>query len=161
MTGLTVAPDLDKSGKPRKPLTDEEIHTLLSTRHERPTASSLLGFSPRDFSVEERWIEAGFDPDPRVANLRGGVQGGIVAAMLDEVMSLSVLVAERFTCGVPTLELKISFFAPLPVGPCKARGEAMKIGGRSAFMEGSIWTPDGELAARASATCQVRRVKTG
>jgi acyl-coenzyme A thioesterase PaaI-like protein len=79
--------------------------------------------------------------------------------MLDEVMSLAVLVAERFTCGVPTLEMKTSFYNPLPVEPCRARGQAMRIGGRVAFMEGTIWTPSGDIAAKASSTCQVRRVK--
>ncbi|MDF1768280.1 PaaI family thioesterase [Maricaulis sp.] len=153
-----LAPDL-AGGPPPEPLSDDEIRDRLGLRGSRPTVSTLLGFELIDFSVEERWIDARFNPTPQLANLRGSVQGGIITAMMDEVMSLSVLVAERFTCGVPTLEIKTSYFDPLPVEPCRARGQATRIGGRVAFMEGTIWTPSGSIAARTSATCQVRRVK--
>ncbi|MEP3120539.1 MULTISPECIES: PaaI family thioesterase [Alphaproteobacteria] len=152
-----VAPDL--AGTPREPMSADEIRAYLGQRANHPYASKLLGFQLADFSIEERWLEADFHPTQQLANLRNSVQGGIVTAMLDEVMSLAVLVSERFMCGVPTLEIKTSFFAPLPVEPCRARGVATKIGGRVAFMEGTIWTPSGEIAARSSATCQVRRVK--
>lgn len=160
MTGPSrpVAPDLAGSPPP-EPLDADRIRALLRDRGSRTHASHLLGFSLIDFSIEERWLEAEFRPTEQIANLRGGVQGGMITAMLDEVMSLSVLVAERFTCGVPTLEIKTSYFSPLPLEPCRGRGEAVRIGGRIAFMEGTIWTPSGEIAAKASATCQVRRVK--
>jgi uncharacterized protein (TIGR00369 family) len=152
-----VAPDL--SGMPREPMSAEQIRDYLGQRANHPHASQLLGFRLTDFSIEDRWLEAEFSPTQQLANLRNSVQGGIVTAMLDEVMSLAVLVGERFMCGVPTLEIKTSFYAPLPLAPCRARGEAPRVGGRVAFMEGTIWTPDGEIAARSSATCQVRRVK--
>ncbi|MBO6796733.1 PaaI family thioesterase [Maricaulis sp.] len=145
------------AGKEIVPLADDEILQRLNSIGEHEHAAGLLGFHPRDFSVDEQWLEANFNPDPRCANLRGGVQGGMICAMLDEVMSLSVVVAERFTIGVPTLELKTSFMAPLPLGSCKARGQALRIGRNVAFMEGIVWTAEGEIAARASATCQVRR----
>ncbi|WP_291843354.1 PaaI family thioesterase [Maricaulis sp.] len=153
-----VAPDL-AGGPPPDPLGDIQIRERLSLRGSRTNVSTLLGFELVDFSVEARWIEAGFRPTAQLANLRGSVQGGIITAMLDEVMSLSVLVAERFTCGVPTLEIKTSYYHPLPIEPCRARGQAVRIGGRIAFMEGTVWTAAGEIAAKASATCQVRRVK--
>jgi uncharacterized protein (TIGR00369 family) len=153
-----VAPDL-AGGPPPEPLDADGIRALLGDRGRSTHASKLLGFRLLDFSIEDRWLEAEFRPTQDIANLRGGVQGGMITAMLDEVMSLSVLVAERFTCGVPTLEIKTSYFNPLPLEPCRARGEAVRIGGRVAFMEGTIWTPAGEIAARSSATCQVRRVK--
>lgn len=137
-----VAPDL-AGGGPREPMSAEQIRDYLGTRANHPHASKLLGFKLLDFSIEERWLEAEFHPTQQLANLRNSVQGGIVTAMLDEVMSLAVLVAERFTCGVPTLEIKTSFFNPLPVEPCRARGQALRIGGRVAFMEGTIWTPGG------------------
>ena len=153
-----MAPDL-AGGPPPEPMTADQSRAHLSQRADHPHCSQLLGFQLLDFSIEERWLEAQFHPTQQLANLRDSVQGGIVTAMLDEVMSLAVLVAERFTCGVPTLEMKTSFYNPLPVEPCRARGQATRIGGRVAFMEGTIWTPSGDIAAKASSTCQVRRVK--
>ena len=153
-----VAPDL-AGGPPPAPMPADQIRAHLSQRADHPHCSQLLGFQLLDFSIEERWLEAQFHPTQQLANLRDSVQGGIVTAMLDEVMSLAVLVAERFTCGVPTLEMKTSFYNPLPVEPCRARGQATRIGGRVAFMEGTIWTPSGDIAAKASSTCHVRPVQ--
>lgn len=151
-----IAPDLaDVGALPR--LNAEQIRARLTDFSNMEHAAQLVGFSLRDFSIEEGWIEAGFDPDPRLANLRGGVQGGMICAMLDEVMSLSVVIAEGFTVGVPTLELKTSFLAPLPLAPCRGRGDAVRIGRNIAFMEGMIWSEDDVLVAKATATCQVRR----
>lgn len=157
MSSDTPVPADLAAGKEIVPLRDDEIQQRLTSIGEHEHAAGLLGFRPIDFNVNEHWLEAGFDPDPRCANLRGGVQGGMICAMLDEVMSLSVVVAERFTIGVPTLELKTSFMAPLPLGQCRARGQALRIGRNVAFMEGTVWTADGEVAARATSTCQVRR----
>jgi uncharacterized protein (TIGR00369 family) len=153
-----TAPDLSGSG-PLPRLNSKQIRARLADLSQLEHAASLLGFSLIDFSIDDQWVEAGFDPDPRTTNLRGGVQGGMMCAMLDEVMSLAVVVAEGFTIGVPTLEIKISFLSPLPLGPCRARGQALRIGRNVAFMEGTLWTAHGDIAAKASATCQVRRPK--
>lgn len=149
----------DQRDKSREiiPLSDDEIVRALEQIGTHEHAAELLGFKPVQFSVEDGWIEAEFNPDPRTANLRGGVQGGMICAILDEVMSLAVVVAERFTVGVPTLEMKTSFLAPLPLGKCRARGQAVRVGRNVGFMEGTVWTGDGEIAAKATATCQVRR----
>jgi len=152
-----VAPDLADKTRDIYPLDDDQIRAQLRRIGEHEHAAALLGFRALDFSVEDAWLDAEFDPDPRTANLRGGVQGGMICALLDEVMSLSIVVAERFTVGVPTLEIKTSFLAPLPLGKCRGRGQAVRIGRNVGFMEGTIWTADGQVAAKATATCQVRR----
>lgn len=157
MSKTPVPADLAKR-KVRR-LNADEIREQLSNVVRLEHAAGLLGFNPLDFSIEEGWLEAEFDPDPRCANLRGGVQGGMICAMLDEVMSLSVVVAEHYAVGVPTLELKTSFLAPLPLGKCRARGQAIRIGRNVAFMEGTVWTAEGVIAAKATSTCQVRRPK--
>ncbi|MBR9825886.1 MAG: PaaI family thioesterase [Alphaproteobacteria bacterium] len=158
MSSDTPAPaDLKDKSRDIIPLSDEDIRVALDQIGAHEHAAELLGFNALEFSVEEGWIEAAFNPDPRTANLRGGVQGGMICAILDEVMSLSAVVAERFTVGVPTLELKTSFLAPLPLGPCRARGQIVRIGRNVGFMEGTVWTNDGIVAAKGTATCQVRR----
>ena len=161
MSGKTRpgAPDLSGAGTPPR-LDAEQIRARLGDLGQMEHAATLLGFSLQDFSIDDGWIEAEFNPSPMCANLRGGVQGGMITAMLDEVMSLAVVVAEQFTVGVPTLEMKTSYLAPLPVGPCRGRGQALRIGRNIAFMEGTIWTADGEIAAKGSGTCQVRRPGT-
>tara|TARA_R110002073_G_scaffold69054_7_gene171354 strand:+ start:1859 stop:2353 length:495 start_codon:yes stop_codon:yes gene_type:complete len=150
-----VAPDL--SDGPVHRLDSAQIRARLTKMTNLEHAATLLGFRLLEFSIEDGWLEAEFNPSPQVSNLRGGVQGGMMCAMLDEVMSLAVLVDQGFTVGVPTLEMKTSFLAPLPLARCKARGQALRVGRNVAFMEGTIWTGDGIIAAKGTATCQVRR----
>tara|TARA_R110000868_G_scaffold11516_4_gene56316 strand:+ start:1782 stop:2276 length:495 start_codon:yes stop_codon:yes gene_type:complete len=150
-----IAPDL--STGPVHRLDADQIRERLSAMDNLEHAATLLGFRLTEFSIEEGWLEAEFNPSVQVSNLRGGVQGGMMCAMLDEVMSLAVLVSQGFTIGVPTLEMKTSFLAPLPLAPCRARGQALRVGRNVGFMEGTIWTGDGIIAAKSTATCQIRR----
>lgn len=150
-----IAPDLIDGPVTR--LDAGQIRARLNDMGNLEHAATLLGFRLLEFSIDEGWLEAEFNPSPQVSNLRGGVQGGMMCAMLDEVMSLAVLVSQGFTVGVPTLEMKTSFIAPLPLALCKARGQALRVGRNVAFMEGTIWTGDGIIAAKGTATCQVRR----
>ena len=82
----------------------------------------------------------------------GQVQGGFVSAMLDEAMSLAVVVASKLTCVAPTLEMKTSFMRPAMPGHLIAVGWVAKWGRTVAFTEGELADPAGKLLAKATAT---------
>ncbi|MCW5725151.1 MAG: PaaI family thioesterase [Maricaulaceae bacterium] len=122
-----------------------------------PKASVTLGFRLIDFSVDQMWLEAEFDGKAEFTNPAGNVQGGFVTAMLDEVMSLSAVIMTGFASMVPTLEMKTSFLRPLPQGLCRARGQVLRMGNTTVFMEGRLWRGDGELAAVSTATAALKK----
>ena len=86
-------------------------------------------------------------------------QGGFLTGMVDIAMANAALAKERFTCAVPTLELKISFFEPVGLGHVIAEGRVLRWGGSVGFLEGDIRDEPGRLAAHATCTVKIVRPK--
>jgi uncharacterized protein (TIGR00369 family) len=79
----------------------------------------------------------------------GNVQGGIVVAMLDDAAAFAAIIKSGKRIGIPTIELKTSFFAPAKAGvPLYAEGRCLKLGKRIAFMEADLFDEEGTLLAR-------------
>lgn len=138
-------------------LSDDRIRQILSGDQTKfPPCSRALGFEFIDFSVEEGWLDAAFNPSPEFTNPMGCIQGGFVCAMLDDVMSLAAVVSQRFEIVVLTLQMNISYMAPTPVERILARGEALKVGRSSVFMSGALRDEGGTVLATATATATPR-----
>lgn len=97
-------------------LWDDEIWQCFIFIGEYEYVAGFFGFCFIDFNVNEYWLEVGFDFDFCCVNLCGGVQGGMICVMLDEVMFLFVVVVECFMIGVFIFEFKISFMVFLLFG---------------------------------------------
>lgn len=138
------------------PLSDDKIRMLLHDKARHPPSAILMGMELIDFSSEERWAEFAFNPPPSFANPGGNVQGGFIAAMLDDAMALASSIAQGFTVVVPTLQLSITYLAPAPITRLIARGEALRIGKNTTQMQGALRLPDGTLLATATASAVIR-----
>jgi uncharacterized protein (TIGR00369 family) len=118
-----------------------------------PPAAELLGWSP--LHLEPGFVRVGYIAREEWYNPQGSVQGGLVAAMLDDAMgpaAFSVLEPGQFA---PTLELKVSYYRPVRAGVVTAEGRVVHQTRRVVFLEGRLYTPDGALAASATATVQI------
>lgn len=93
-----------------------------------------------------------FRTEPAHENPFGFVQGGLLAAMIDNCIGPAVflLVPNR---QMSTIEMKLNYLAPARPGEV-LRGEAhvIKHGRTTAFVEISLTREDGTLVAKASAT---------
>lgn len=82
----------------------------------------------------------------------GVVQGGFVTGWIDAAMAHAAI-AKHGNGVVPmTLELKVSFFAPVRPGLVIAEGWAARDGRRTAFYEGHLKDAAGNVLAKASTT---------
>ncbi|MEI7932670.1 MAG: PaaI family thioesterase [Alphaproteobacteria bacterium] len=143
----------DAAPAPAAELSDEQILARFqsSTRHSPGTR--LLGFRMLAVRQAEMTVEVAFDgAADRFANPMGQIQGGFVCAMLDEAMSVSVLVASKMTCAAPTLEMKTSFLRPAMPGVLRGVGRVVKWGRTIAFTEGELYDEAGRLLAKATGT---------
>lgn len=93
-----------------------------------------------------------FRTEPAHENPFGKVQGGLLAAMIDNCIGPAVflLVPDR---QMSTIEMKLNYLTPATPGEL-LRGEArvIKHGRTTAFVEITLTRPDGALVAKASAT---------
>ncbi|MEL6663253.1 MAG: PaaI family thioesterase [Pseudomonadota bacterium] len=134
------------------PLSDAEMLARFQNSKKRPPCSETLQMRLAKVEQAERRIRMDFDVPEAFANPTGAVQGGFIAAMLDEAMSTCVIIDSNVTMTAPTLEMKVSYLSRLMPGPASVEARILKRGRSAAFMEADCFDPDGKLVARASAS---------
>jgi uncharacterized protein (TIGR00369 family) len=128
---------------------------VMEGRAPTPPAAATLGFELRDVDPDAGTIEVGFTASEAFLNPAGNVQGGFLAAMLDDTLGpalVATLAPDQFA---PTLELKVSFLRPATVGPLVGRARVVHRGGTIAFLEGTLSDPAGDVVATATATARI------
>jgi uncharacterized protein (TIGR00369 family) len=126
--------------------------------YENNPIALLLGADPLACDPVAGRITIAFEAKPEFCNLLGTVQGGMLAAMLDMVMSFSVLC----TMGgpghvVPTVSMNTQFLSPAQPGRIVGEGAVVKKGRSVAFMEGRLRDRDGRLLTTATASGQLMK----
>ena len=120
-----------------------------------PPVARTLGWTLRAIDPEAGTIEVGFTAGEMFVNPTGAVQGGFVAAMLDDTMGPAVFAMGKGEIFAPTLDLNVSFLRPARPGNFVGRGRVVSLGKSIAFVEGELFDADGELVARSTATARV------
>ncbi len=131
-------------------LSNEELRDRMN-KFGPPTAE-LLGMRILEVDKDIGFIRLEVLAKPEFCNPMGSVQGGIVAAILDDAAAMSVVVKSNERIVVPTLEFKVSFFGAAKPGKLFAEGRCLKLGKRAVFMESKLFDPEGGLLATMTAT---------
>ncbi|TMG03238.1 MAG: PaaI family thioesterase [Chloroflexi bacterium] len=120
---------------------------------ETPPAAALLGW--RALDLEPGHVRVQYTARPEFCNPHGAIQGGFLAAMLDDAMGpalFTTLPADQFA---PTVEMKVNFVRPARPGPIIAEGSVVHKTNSIAFLDGKLTTVDGDLIATAMATARI------
>jgi uncharacterized protein (TIGR00369 family) len=120
-----------------------------------PAASALLGWTLRGVDPAAGTIEIGFTADERFANPQGLVQGGVIAAMLDDTHGPALFAMTDGAFFPPTIDCHISFIRPARCGRFVGKGRVVNMGKTIAFTEAELFDEAGELIARGSFTSRV------
>ncbi|AMG75742.1 PaaI family thioesterase [Sphingopyxis granuli] len=125
------------------------------SRFPAPPCAQLLGWELiADYPGEGR-IEIAFHPTAQMLNPRGTVQGGFVAAMLDDTMG-PALVSMTGGAEVPaSIDLNVSFLKPVMPGRVIGKGRVVGRGRSVAFLEAELFDEKGELLARATSSARI------
>ena len=115
-------------------------------------ASQLLEWKCLDIDPGEGTVTVQYQAKPDFLNPAGVVQGGFVAAMLDDAMAPAVFATLEPGQFSPSLELKVNFIQPAKPGTLIARARVVHRGRSIVFVEGDLKTPEGKLIATATAT---------
>ena len=114
--------------------------------------TSLLGSEFVSFDEETQTATMHFTVRKEMTTWRGGVQGGLVAGYLDDVMGYAFVAATGGELAPLNLELSMSLIRLIPEGPLIGKGRVVKSGRRVIFLEGELLSPDGKVHARATST---------
>jgi uncharacterized protein (TIGR00369 family) len=125
---------------------------LVEGRVPMPPSAQLLGWELEHVDTTSRTITVRFEARAEFTNLLGNVQGGFLAAMLDDTMAPALLATLPPGRYFPTLEMKVSFLRPARPGPLWGHGRVVYAGRTNAFVEGELVDEAQRLIARGSAT---------
>jgi uncharacterized protein (TIGR00369 family) len=123
-----------------------------------PPSSKLLGWHLLEARPKDGWIRVGFDGRKDFCNPAGFVQGGILAAMLDDTMGPAVFVMTEGKLYTATITMTVNFLAPAKPGPFIGEANVTQLGKTIAFVEGRLMAEDGCVLA--TATTSLRLVET-
>jgi acyl-coenzyme A thioesterase PaaI-like protein len=126
----------------------EELERRLSA-FPQPACAALTPFRVVEADLDAGEVAIEFDAQPAFGNHSGHIQGGFAVAMLDAVISIAAFA--KLEAWLPTVEIKASFLAPLPVTGCRGEGRVIRAGRRIVFVEARLLA-NGEVAVTASAT---------
>lgn len=145
-----MSSDESRDDPPR--VSDEAMLARFNASKKRPPCTETVGMRVTHVDQAKMTARFEFDAAPAFTNPTGAIQGGFIAAMLDEAMSSTAIIASNVTMNAPTLEMKVSFLRPLFVGKASAEARILKWGRSTCFIEAELYDPQGQLVAKASAT---------
>jgi len=115
--------------------------------------TALLGSELVGFDEETATATLRFTVLPQMTTWRGGVQGGLVAGYLDDVMGYAYVAMTGGEQAPLNLEISMQLLGLLPAGATIiGKGRVVRAGRRVVFLEGELLSEEGQVLARATST---------
>jgi uncharacterized protein (TIGR00369 family) len=121
----------------------------------KPPCAELLGWEMVHARPAEGWVRIRFEGKPQFRNPAGYIQGGILAAMLDDTMGPAVFAMTEGALYTATIDMNVSFIAPARVGPIYGEGRVVHLGKSVGFLEAELRDETGLLIARATSSARL------
>lgn len=120
---------------------------------ERSPHSALLGSSFVGYDEATATATMRFAVKREMTTWRGGVQGGLVAGYLDDVMGYAYVAMTGGEQAPLNLDINMTLLQLIPTGATIiGKGRVVRAGRRVIFLEGELTAEDGTVLARATST---------
>lgn len=120
-----------------------------------PPCAELLGWKLLDARPDEGWVRVGFNARREFCNPAGSIQGGFLAAMLDDTMGPAVFTHTDGALYTATIDMNVCYLAPAQVGPIYGEGQVVQLGKTVGFVEARLMDGTGQWLAKASASVRL------
>lgn len=129
---------------------------------EAPSAPIGATMGMTGMKVEQGHVVIHARADERHLNPLGGVHGGFAATVLDSVTGCAVHSMLEAGVGYGTVDLSVKMLRPVPINAdVIAEARVTHLSPSLGVAEGTLRDADGNLLASASATCFIKRKKSG
>lgn len=122
-----------------------------------PPAAATLGWELVAVDPDAGTIEVAFQVPEAFLNPFGMIQGGFLAAMLDDTLGPALVATLGPGELAPTTDLHVQFLRPARPGRLVGRGRIVRRGRDVGFLAGDLYDEAGDIVATATATAQIRR----
>ena len=115
--------------------------------------SNLLGSEFIGFDEATQTATMRFTVKPEMCTWRGGVQGGLIAGYLDDVMGYAYVASTGGEMAPLNLDISMTLIRLIPESAIiTGKGRVVKAGRRVVFLEGELLAEDGTIYARSTRT---------
>ena len=115
--------------------------------------SALLGSEFVSWDESSQTATMRFTVKREMCTWRGGVQGGLIAGYLDDVMGYAFVAATGGAQAPLNLDLSMTMIRLIPEGAnITGKGRVVKAGRKVIFLEGELYNEEGKILARATST---------
>jgi uncharacterized protein (TIGR00369 family) len=122
-----------------------------------PPCAKTLGLEFVEIDGDRGTIETKFEAKAEFLNPVGNVQGGFLAAMLDDTMGTALSATLDLEQFAPTVNLNVQFHRPAALGPLKGLGRVMMRGRETCHGSAELWQND-KIVATATGTFVIRKM---
>jgi uncharacterized protein (TIGR00369 family) len=122
-----------------------------------PPCAKTLGLSFVEIDGERGTIETRFEAVEMFLNPAGTVQGGFLAAMLDDTMGTALSSTLDGGQFAPTVNLNVQFHRPARLGSIKGLGRVVMRGREMCHGSAELWQSD-KVVATATGTFVIRKM---
>ena len=122
-----------------------------------PPCAKTLGTEFIQIDGERGIIEVKFEAKPEFLNPAGNVQGGFLAAMLDDTMGPALIATLDAGEYAPTVNLNVQFHRPAKAGSLRSVGRVVLRGKEICQLSGELFQND-KIVATATATAVIRKM---
>jgi uncharacterized protein (TIGR00369 family) len=122
-----------------------------------PPCAKTLGLEFVEIDGEHGTIETRFEAVETFLNPAGNVQGGFLAAMLDDTMGTALSATLDLAQFAPTVNLNVQFHRPARPGPIKGLGRVTMRGRETCHGSAELWQSD-KVVASATGTFVIRKI---
>jgi uncharacterized protein (TIGR00369 family) len=129
---------------------------VLAGRVSPPPAAVTLGWELVRVDPEAGTIDVAFNVGEHLLNPAGVIQGGFLAAMLDDTLGPALVATLPPGQFAPTLDLHVQFLRPARPGRLLGHGQVVKGGTEICFLSGTLTDERGKLLATATATSRIQ-----
>ncbi len=126
-----------------------------------PPAARLLGWKLIAVDPQAGTIDVEFSARTEFTNPSGFVQGGFIAAMLDDTLGPAAFAMTGGKRMTTTIELHIHYVRPVRPGRVTTQARVINLGATIAFLAGELYDAEGRLAATATASAILTDYRPG
>jgi uncharacterized protein (TIGR00369 family) len=129
----------------------QEFWEQFKARGQEQPYYQLLGIEVEEISDQGSRLRLYLDP--KLAQFHGFAHGGVAASLIDSAVGMAVGGAVGRAVNVMTMEMKLNYFRPFPLGETVfASGRVINQSRRTVYGEAEVRDRKGRLLAKGAAT---------
>ena len=137
--------------------TTTDIWAIIEGRASPPPSARMFNWRFVGFDAATGVLSCAFEATDAMLNPVGLVQGGMIAAMLDEATGPVAAAVSRGGVLAQTLEMKVSYMRSAKPGVFYGEGRILQQGREIMFLEGKLFDAERRLVAMSTVTARAIR----